>query len=101
MKSQLVRRAVSVEEWNVDAPNAAAQSGEGASAYQRVSQDIRLKVHYLMEQILHEKEQQRQLQHERRIEQEQVNIGMEDVLTSEAAGAVLSGKEIIGNWETN
>jgi hypothetical protein len=26
---------------------------------------------------------------------------MEDVLTSEAAGAVLSGKEIIGNWETN
>ena len=97
MKSQLVRRAVSVEEWNVDAPNAAAQSGEGASAYQRVSQDIRLKVHYLMEQILHEKEQQRQLQHERRIEQEQVNIGMEDVLTSEAAGAVLSGKEIIGN----
>jgi hypothetical protein len=97
MKSQLVRRAVSVEEWNVDAPTAAAQSGEGASAYQRVSQDIRLKVHYLMEQILHEKEQQQQLQHERRIEQEQVNIGMEDVLTSEAAGAVLSGKEIISN----
>jgi hypothetical protein len=97
MKSQLVRRAVSVEEWNVDAPTAAAQSGEGASAYRRVSQDIRLKVHYLMEQILHEKTQQQQLQHELRIEQEQVNIGMEDVLTSEAAGAVLSGKEIIGN----
>jgi protein-tyrosine-phosphatase len=97
MKSQLVRRAVSVEEWNVDAPTAAAQSGEGASAYRRVSQDIRLKVHYLMEQILHEKTQQQQLQHELRIEQEQVNIGMEDVLTSEAAGAVLSGKEIISN----
>jgi len=107
MKSQLVRRSVSVEEWNVDAPTAAAQSGEGASAYRRVSQDIRLKVDTLMEQIVNEKKQQQQhmqhmqQQHELRIERErehqQVNIAMEDVLTSEAAGAVLSGKEIVGN----
>eukprot|EP00978_Attheya_sp_CCMP212_P003130 scaffold6436_cov52-Attheya_sp.AAC.5 len=104
MKSQLVRRSVSVEEWNVDAPTAAAQSGEGASAYRRVSQDIRLKVDNLMEQIVHEKKQQqqhRQQQHELRLErereQQQAHIGMEDVLTSEAASALLSGKEIAGN----
>lgn len=51
VKRRLVRRSKSVEEWNVDAPTAAAKR-EGDGAYRRVSHEIRREVELLLDSLL-------------------------------------------------
>jgi len=51
VKRRLVRRSKSVEEWNVDAPTAAAKK-EGEGAYRRVSLEIKKEVDILLGSLL-------------------------------------------------
>jgi len=50
MKEQLVRRSISVEEWNVDAPTQKMKAGE-KNAYRRVSMEIKNEVYGLMDDL--------------------------------------------------
>eukprot|EP00559_Dactyliosolen_fragilissimus_P006637 CAMPEP_0184865340 /NCGR_PEP_ID=MMETSP0580-20130426/17758_1 /TAXON_ID=1118495 /ORGANISM="Dactyliosolen fragilissimus" /LENGTH=217 /DNA_ID=CAMNT_0027364497 /DNA_START=38 /DNA_END=691 /DNA_ORIENTATION=- len=52
MKKNLANQSKSVEEWNIDAPTAAAKSGEGDDAYHRVSLEIRDEVDNLMSRLV-------------------------------------------------
>ena len=52
MKKILVSHSKNVEEWEIDAPTAAANAGEGEEAYFRVSHEIRDKVNFLMENLV-------------------------------------------------
>lgn len=56
VKRTLLKKSRDVQEWNVDAPTACAKSGEGNSAYRRVSLEIKEQVNELLLSIIKEEE---------------------------------------------